>query len=438
MMFLVHVPFTASSIGGDLGRADYSYYFVMRSYLPVLETLGTVREIADPQSEADQWHRRAVADGEYCVLLCFAPPHRVPVGLACPVVPVIAWEYDSLPDTPWAGRRGTDWLRVLAILGSTITHSGFTARVVREAIRPDYPVVSVPAPVWDRFAPLAERRCAPGTSGAERGVSLAGTLMDSRSCDFAADAEALLAGHPPQSQRLVLDGVVYTAVFCPLDGRKNWEDLLTAFCWAFRDEADCTLVMKLVHHDRDEAVREVLAELRRLPPVAARIVLLHAYLDDAQYENLLCATDFAVNSSLGEGQCLPLMEYMSAGVPAIAPAHTAMLDYLDAASGFPVRAHQELYHWPEDMGLILRTRRFRPEWEGLRQAYERSRALRLGDPQAYARMSAAAQENLRRYCSQAVAHDRLGAFFSAHEAAGAAARRDTPPPAMEASTCCGD
>lgn len=132
------------------------------------------------------------------------------------------------------------------------------------------------------------------------------------------------------------------------------------------------------------------------------------------------------------------MEYMSAGVPAIAPAHTAMLDYLDAASGFPVRAHQELYHWPEDMGLILRTRRFRPEWEGLRQAYERSRALRLGDPQAYARMSAAAQENLRRYCSQSVAHDRLVAFFSAHEAAGAAARRDTPPPAMEASTCCGD
>ena len=48
MIFLVHVPFTYASIEGELGLADYSYYFVMQAYVPVLQTLGEVVEIADP------------------------------------------------------------------------------------------------------------------------------------------------------------------------------------------------------------------------------------------------------------------------------------------------------------------------------------------------------------------------------------------------------
>jgi len=222
-------------------------------------------------------------------------------------------------------------------------------------------------------------------------------------------------------------------VFCPLDGRKNWEDLVSAFCWAFEDVADCTLVMKLVHHDRDKALAEVLALLRKLPRTPARIVLVHAHLDDAQYARLVCVTDFAVNSSLGEGQCLPLMEYMSAGVPAIAPAHTAMLDYLDSGCGFPVRAHAELYHWPQDMGNILRTRRFRPEWEALRCAYEASRALRCADQDAYARMAEAASRRLQRHCSQEVARERLARFFAAHAAAIGYASRDARAGALAAT-----
>lgn len=433
MIFLVHVPFTADSIEGEVGRADYSYYFVMQAYLPVLQTLGKVVEIADPLQEADAWYRSCAASGEYCVLLCFAPPHRVPTRLECPVVPVFAWEYDSLPDEPWGDRRETDWLRVLAMLGCAITHSEFTARVARRAIRPDYPVVSVPAPVWDRFAPLAALRREARHAGAARSLEFDGTLIDSRTSDFAQAPQALIAAHPRQHQRLLLDGVVYTAVFCPLDGRKNWEDLVSAFCWAFEDVADCTLVMKLVHHDRDKALAEVLALLRKLPRTPARIVLVHAHLDDAQYARLVCATDFAVNSSLGEGQCLPLMEYMSAGVPAIAPAHTAMLDYLDTGCGFPVRAHEELYHWPQDMGLILRTRRFRPEWEALRRAYATSRELRCADPDAYARMAEAASRRLQRHCSQDVARERLAPFFEAHAAAIDYARRVSRAAAAAAS-----
>ena len=63
MMFLVHANFAAETIEGDLGKEDYSYYFVLRSYVPVLQALGTVVELRDPHTEADVWHSQCAARG---------------------------------------------------------------------------------------------------------------------------------------------------------------------------------------------------------------------------------------------------------------------------------------------------------------------------------------------------------------------------------------
>src|ERR1035437_7476303 len=46
----------------------------------------------------------------------------------------------------------------------------------------------------------------------------------------------------PPLTPLDIDGVVYTTVFNPYDGRKNWIDMLCTFCWAFRDIEDATLI----------------------------------------------------------------------------------------------------------------------------------------------------------------------------------------------------
>jgi glycosyltransferase involved in cell wall biosynthesis len=410
MKFLVHANFTPDGIAQAMGKADYSYFFVQRAFLPVLESLGSVVELRDPAREADELHAACLARGEDCVLLAFAPPHALPATRTCPVIPVFAWEYGTLPDESWRHDRETDWTRVLARTGVAITHSAFAVDAVHRALTADFTVMSVPAPVWDRYAPLAgaRPRCAPG---AVRTLALTGSVLDSRSADLSRPTEDLLAAHPPDAHTLALDGVVYTAVFCPVDGRKNWEDLLSAFCWAFRDEPGATLVMKLVHHDGDEALGEVLHMLRRLPPCAGRLLLVHAHLDDAQYAALVVATDFVLNSSLGEGQCLPLMEYMAAGVPAIAPDHTAMRDYLDATTGFPVGWSLEWTHWPQDMRLMRRTVRHRPDWGALRAALCAAHTLRTQDPPAYWRMSAAASERQRWHCSQAVARRRLREFL---------------------------
>ena len=44
---------------------------------------------------------------------------------------------------------------VLRETGSAVTHSSFSAAAVRRSMGAAYPVASIPAPVWDRYAPLA-------------------------------------------------------------------------------------------------------------------------------------------------------------------------------------------------------------------------------------------------------------------------------------------
>ena len=64
------------------------------------------------------------------------------------------------------------------------------------------------------------------------------------------------------------------------DGRKNWHQLITAFCWAFRETADATLVLKITQNDLSSYYVELMTLLAQLSPFACRVVVMHGYLDD--------------------------------------------------------------------------------------------------------------------------------------------------------------
>lgn len=216
---------------------------------------------------------------------------------------------------------------------------------------------------------------------------------------------------PVREQELLLDGVVYTSVFNPGDGRKNWEDMLSAFCVTFREVEDATLVLKLTHHDAEEALSDILHHLYKNQSYRCRIVLIYGYLADADYERLVQATRYVVNTSYGEGQCLPLMEFMSCGKPAVAPRTTAMIDYLSADNAFLIDSTDELTAWPHDPRKAFRTLRYVTNWTSLCMAYRASYAVAKEDPQRYAQMAAQAVSSLQDFCSQAVAEQRLQVFL---------------------------
>ncbi|PCM50388.1 glycosyltransferase [Pseudomonas fluorescens] len=417
MLIIIHSETNQHTIAQNLGRSEYSYYFVLKEYRPVLERLGRVVEVADPLTEVDALYEECRASGEPCVFLSFSPPHRTPVHLMCPTLPVFAWEFSTIPNEPFAGEPRNDWRTVLQACGAAITHSSYTVNAVRDAMDSDYPIVAVPAPVWDRFAARGAPLQGQSPNGPVR-LKIKGLVADSRKLDLNAFApRPLRTGKgldfhaPVREQELLLDGVVYTSVFNPGDGRKNWEDMLSAFCVTFREVEDATLVLKLTHHDAEEALSDILHHLYKNQSYRCRIVLIYGYLADADYERLVQATRYVVNTSYGEGQCLPLMEFMSCGKPAVAPRTTAMIDYLSADNAFLIDSTDELTAWPHDPRKAFRTLRYVTNWTSLCTAYRASYAVAKDDPQRYAQMAAQAVSSLQDFCSQAVAEQRLQVFL---------------------------
>lgn len=208
-----------------------------------------------------------------------------------------------------------------------------------------------------------------------------------------------------------LEGVIYTSILSPKDGRKNWFDMVTAFCWTFRDVEDATLVLKMNERDLSVYHNTLLTLLSQLAPFKCRVLTLHAYLDDATYEELIGATTFYVNTSLCEGLCLPLMEFMCCGKPVIAPVHTAMEDYIDDGAAFIVKSSLEHNVWPHDPRDLFRTLRYRLDWESICTAYKDSYQVAKQQPEKYIAMSEHAMARQESYCSGAVVKEQLRNFF---------------------------
>jgi glycosyltransferase involved in cell wall biosynthesis len=203
---------------------------------------------------------------------------------------------------------------------------------------------------------------------------------------------------PADAPALHLDGIVFTAVLSPKDGRKNWQDILSAFVFAFKTTPDATLVFKMIGTDPGYWWWEFHDAASRLPAFTCRVVVLHGYLDDENYGKLITATHFVTNASLAEGQCLPLVEFMSASRPAIAPDHTAMSDYITPQNAFVVESDIEYCAWPHDPRNLLRTTRYRIHWPSLRDAFTQAYEVAKTDPDAYAAMGNAAAATMQTYC----------------------------------------
>ncbi|RZA19666.1 MAG: glycosyltransferase family 1 protein, partial [Proteobacteria bacterium] len=392
MRILLYCNTTQESINSRLGTPDYSYWYVLDAFRGVLAGLGDVEVISDA-ALADPIWRQCRDQGEPCVLLSFAPPHKTPIGLECPTIPVFAWEYPNLPrahdELSWHDDPRNDWADVFRQVSGTIPLSRHSLRAVFDAMGDDYPAAAIPTPSWQRYAALRERMRRRPLLPAHRELRLRqARVVDSNllglnpdgminpdhddGTPFAADDDQVLppkpvmpedrwfdvarvavstpevetpgtdplpdetgpvpsgwALPPPLNIRMPLEGVVYTSVLTPSDGRKNWEDMLTAFAWAFRDVQDAVLVLKLGGVNLEKRHHEMVALLSKLAPFKCRIVAIHGYLDAGNYEDLIAASDFYLNASRCEGLCMPLLEYLCAGVPAIAPDHTAMADYVD-------------------------------------------------------------------------------------------------------------
>ncbi len=424
MIILEHSTYGEKTIGGSLGLPEYSYWFVRKAFAPILQRMGVLVPVVSPEVDVDRIFRSADARGQPCVFLSFSPPHQTPQGLTCPTAPVFAWEYDTIPDEAWNGEATNDWRKVLKRAAAAVTHSRFSVGAVHRALGPDYPVWSIPAPIADR-----QRGLETSAQGWRKPMDIAlsdALVFDSRAIDLAlfaygADArteramrllQAAIRQQGRTAQRIALDGIVYTTVLNPVDGRKNWADMVAGFIYAFRDEPHATLVLKTTHRDIHEAVTPILQDLAKLGRFRCRVLIVHGMLDDTEYARLIEASSYAVNTSHGEGQCLPLMEFMAAGRPAVAPRHTAMLEYVSPENAFVIADHQRPSYWPHDMRQAHRCSRHQIEFASLVRRYRESFTVARDLPERYQAMSEAAVSALGAFCGDRVVTERLSELFS--------------------------
>jgi hypothetical protein len=252
-----------------------------------------------------------------------------------------------------------------------------------------------------------------GTEGDARqlGLGLARIIIEHEAAERAAVRSSAAAAVGGRLRRAADGGTLYTTILNPNDGRKNWEDIITAFVYALRDRPGATLLVKIANEDLDMFFEDIFTFYMRLHPFRCRLVFIHGYLADEEYRELILHSHYIVNASRGEGQCLPLMEFMSSGVPAIAPRNTAMLDYISADNAFLVETSPELTYWPHDPRQVFRTCWQRINWQTLYRAFVDSERLHRKSKRRYARMGAAAVESLRQFCSMAVARERFRDFL---------------------------
>jgi hypothetical protein len=260
LRFLVHATPRGDNIANELGRADYSYFFVLKYFLPVLERIGVVVQTDVPATRTDDQAQTRETTRHDTVQLLFMPPHQLPEALPHPTIPVFAWEYSTIPSESWGGEERHDWRKVLRQTRGAITHSEFAAEATRTALGRWYPICSLPAPLWNQYAKL----CDYSSPLARKPWSLRfdGVALDSQALGLDHTFEIQVPSFAQTRQVLSFSGVVYTAVFNPNDERKNFYDLLSAFVWSLRDTAEATLVVKLVHHDAAFACRIVLKEMQ--------------------------------------------------------------------------------------------------------------------------------------------------------------------------------
>lgn len=462
-MIFTTSSFTDREMPDRCGDDCYSYFFVQRAFLPLLERYGAVEEVAEPRSRLDEAVANARRRQMAPLHLSFLPPQYMPLAGEAPNIAFPFWEYPDIPNYDVAGKPENNWARLANRLDLLVTACDFTRDAFRRA-GVTTPAHVVPVPVNDDYFRLADWQAGERTV-LDCGCYLlpahsAGQLADRRAAARAvvtgardrlrgvyhrnvrprlpavlhrglAHSTRRVAGQPVSlpaepfplpfaaSDHLELSGIVYTSILNPFDIRKNWRGLVEGFLRGLADQADATLVVKLAvsRTMRQEGLHNLLTFYQRLGlRHRCRLAVVADYLSDEQMLRLASASAYYVNTSRAEGACLPLQDYLAAGRPGIAPAHTAMKEYLDDQLALIIDSGPEPTYWPWDPEERITTTWHKLAVGEIAARLRASHELMTRDRPRYRDMAACGRERMRGFVSAEAVWPKLAAALDAAQA----------------------
>jgi hypothetical protein len=474
--------------GRNLGTAGYSYDFVARLFADIFENYAKVIPVPDPAENLDQMADEARRQGYEPVHISFLPFQDAHLCSTAPNIVVPAWEFPDVPNEPFADDERNDWISManrcdLVIVGGPFTVESMKRGGTETPIR----VVPVPTPAayfetpdysphqrssidceayWPPKAeggyqnqPLVARRKThfrqsrkllsqalrsfnKGLIGPEIYAKFSDRMRQRRRRRGMLKAQqrymqrrksepAKLELPYPKTDTLDLSGVVYTSIFNPDDGRKNWQDLLTSFLYAIGDQEDATLIVKLITHRQESAQRIIEYYRQRDIPHRCKVGFVVDFLDEQQMQQLAQASTYYLQTTKAEGNCLPLMNFLSAGRPGISPCHSAISDYFDEQVGFVIDSRPEPAVWPHDPQLRFRTTWGRVVWPSAVDAIRRSYDEATKGDGGYQRRSQAARERMRNWASLERVEARVRDIFDELKRQGHFSHIPNQPTAIE-------
>ncbi len=416
---------TGATEGKNLGTAGYSHDFVAKLFSELLSRWGKVVHIPDPQRNLDLAAQAARDQGFDPVHLSVLPFQDVCLARTMPNVVMPAWEFPDVPDHGFDDNPQNDWPATADRCDLVLVSGPFTEQALRKG-RTKVPIRFVQVPTQDAYFSVSDWEPAqrifidcpayifPQADDRGTATSLLGRCYEPIHSLFRAWQRARQARSrgrmalPYQSALPVeLSGIVYTSVFNPEDGRKNWTDLLTGFLYALGDREDATLVLKLVTKNAD-AVKKVIKYYQgRDIPHRCKVIVIGDFLTEKQMYQLAEASTYYLQTTKAEGNCLPLMNYLAAGRPGISPNHSAMSDYFDASVGFVIQSHPEPSAWPHDTRLRSRSTWGRLVWPSIVEQIQQSYHLVKDHPDQYVSLANRCRSRMQTWAGNEAVWGRL-------------------------------
>jgi hypothetical protein len=400
-LFIVYPAIVAGTSDPSAAAPEFHRYIAAQRIAQLFGQLGDIAG-ADSADDINAIADAANARQQQPVAICFSQPQWLPPAIRCKTIAAFSWSYETVPNESWGEYPRHDWRVALKNCAGIIGFSQHTSNTIAATLDAQLPIFTIiPPPEIEMPRTMAAAANNPTANkpaaNSECHLDIHGVVFDTQALGFDDASQVCTPDFAPQSSRIQLHGAVYTAVLDPIDDAKNWLDTLYGFGIAFRDNPDVTLVLKLCHPDTQRQCFTVSHWIQKLVPLRCRIVVIIAHLPPDQYAVLLRNSSFYLSTAHAHGKAHAMLEFMAAGVPVIAPRHTATTVLLDDGNSFAIDCSREWTFWPHDARQRLTTYRYRVVWESVRQQLLQSLQVFLHAPERYRQLAAQAQADGLRH-----------------------------------------
>ncbi|MEO1261269.1 MAG: hypothetical protein AAFZ15_20870 [Bacteroidota bacterium] len=336
-----------------IGIKEIQHYSDLKYFLPLLEQRGTVVQVEFLQDGVESVFQFAKSLGESAICIFFSEQDRDFDRLQCPkiifpsFIPPPVWDHFHCL-TSSTSKENTQNVSIIT-QGNIIDTNlpGFL---------PKYEV---------RLMPL-ERSLKASWYAIKQWKMRLGLyyLLRKKSSHF----------YPSE---LIMDGVVYTLHLRSADRPGKWKLIINDFCDTFKNTTGATLVIKAVGSLKESVKRAIFHQIKR-KSISGRIILINEHLSQQQYEKLIDVTAFIINFSTDRKVGKSILEFISAGKPAI-----SLVD------------NNNLLNTENSFIPSVQNKKIQSIKNQLLQSFK----LFKENPKVYQKMSIAASLSTKKYCS---------------------------------------